>query len=73
MRINTLSRAYSMAFMRHMPMSAPILNCMNSIAASPPTVVRELALISGMDFASAAMAASRMGSVSCCSLLYMCI
>ena len=36
-------------------------------------VVRELALISGMDFASAAMAASRMGSVSCCSLLYMCI
>ena len=52
-------------------MSGPILNCMNSMAARPPTVVRELALISGMARLRAAMAASRMGMVSRCSLKWL--
>ena len=57
--------------MRQMPISGPILNCMNSMAARPPTVVSELALISGIERLSAAMAASRMGSVSCSSLKWL--
>ena len=59
------------ALMRQMPMLGPILNCMNSMAARPPTVVRELALISGMARLRAAMAASRTGMVSRCSLKWL--
>ena len=49
-------------------MSGPILNCMNSMAARPPTVVRELAPISGMALLRAVMAASRVGMVCFSSL-----
>ncbi len=49
-------------------MSGPILNCINSIAARPPTVVRELALISGMDLVSAAY--SRLADRHCLVLLF---
>ena len=37
-----------MALIRQMPISGPILNCMNSMAASPPIVVNELAQTSGI-------------------------
>ena len=67
----TESRAKRMAFMRQMPMSGPILNCMKSMAARPPMVVRALALISVMARLRAAMAASRMGRVWCCSLKWL--
>ena len=60
---NTDKSANTIALMRQMPISGPILNCMNSIAARPPTVVSELAPISGMALLSATMAASRTGSV----------
>ena len=58
---NADSSAKAMDLMRQMAMSGPSLNCMNSIATMPPTVVRQLAPISGMDLLSAAMTASRMG------------
>ena len=52
-----------MALIRQMPMSGPILNCMNSMAQRPPIVVRELEPIFTMALLKAAMAASRVGRV----------
>ena len=52
-----------MALIRQTAISGPSLNCMNIMATSPPMVVSELALISGMALLRAMMVASRMGSV----------
>ena len=68
---NADSSAKAMDLMRQMAMSGPSLNCMNSIATMPPTVVRQLAPISGMDLLSAAMTASRMGKRRCSSLKWL--
>ena len=68
MNTNTENRAKKIALMRQMPISGPSRNCMNSMATSPPTVVRLLAPISGMPLLRAWMTASRSGSVSCSSL-----
>ena len=45
--------------MSTMPMSKPIRNCMNIMAASPEMVVRLLAEMEGMAALTAAMQASR--------------
>ena len=68
MTTKTESSANKIALIRQMPMSGPILNCMNSIAARPPIVVSELAPISKMALLSATIAASRMSCVCLSSL-----
>ena len=57
-----------MALMSTEPMSRPSWNFIKHRASRPATVVRELAEISGMALARAAMAASRAGFVSCSSM-----
>ena len=68
MRKNPANSEKKMDLIRQIAMSGPSRNCMNSIAIRPPTVVSELAPISGMDLESAIMTASRMGSTRCSSL-----
>ena len=68
MTTNTDKIANKMDLIRQMPISGPILNCMNIMAARPPMVVRLLAPISGMPLLRATMTASRRGRVWCSSL-----
>ena len=63
-RVKTESMLNRMALMRIMPMSKPIRNCMNIIAARPEMVVRLLAEIEGMAALTAAMQASRSSAYS---------
>ena len=58
-RVKTESMLNRMALMRTMPMSKPMRNCMNIMAASPEMVVRLLAEMEGMAALTAAMQASR--------------
>ena len=67
---NTDKRLRMIALIRTIPISAPIPNCMNSMATRPPIVVRELPVISGIDLDRATMQAS-LGSSVICSSLYL--
>ena len=71
MTTNTESIAKRMDLMRQTAISEPMRNCMNSIATRPPTVVRELELISGMLLLRDSMTASFRGMVWCASLKWL--
>ena len=66
--VKTQSRLKKIDLIRQMPMSKPILNCMNISAARPEIVVSELPEISVIELASALTTASRWSQVSRCSL-----
>ena len=61
--VKTHSRLKKIDLIRQMPISKPILNCMNISAASPEMVVSELPEISVMEHASALTTASRCSQV----------
>ena len=63
MRRNTDTRLKTMALIRTIPISGPILYCMKVMAIRPPTVVRELPDISGIALDSAVIIASLGSSV----------
>ena len=65
---NTESNAKKIDLIKLIPISGPILNCINNIANKPPMVVRLLAVISGIDLLSAATTASLIGRLLCSSL-----
>ena len=56
------------ALIKTMPMSKPIRNCINIMAAKPASVVRQLEEISGMALLSARIQASRADARSRSSL-----
>ena len=58
-RVKTDSMLNKIALMRTIPMSKPIWNCINIMAARPEMVVRLLAEMEGMEALTAAMQASR--------------
>ena len=65
---NTEANANIIAFIRHIAISGPTLNCMNIMAIKPPMVVRELDAISGIALLNATITASFVGKCSCSSL-----
>ena len=67
-KVNTARRLITIDLISTIPISGPILNCINVIATRPPTVVSELPVISGIAFESAMIVASLAGSVICSSL-----
>ena len=67
-RKNTDKSESTIAFARIIPISYPILNCINIMATMPETVVRELDEISGIAFDRATITASLASLVSCSSL-----
>ena len=64
MRVNTLSRLSTMAFIRMTPRSLPMPNCMKHMAPRPEMVVSELPEISGMALLRAMTTASLASSRS---------
>ena len=66
--VKTQSILNRIALIRTVARSRPMPKCMNASAARPLIVVREEEEISGIALESAAMQASRVGSVSCSSL-----
>ena len=66
--MNTVRILHRMDLMSTIPMSKPIRNCMNIMAARPASVVRQLEEISGMALLSARIQASRAGACSRSSL-----
>ena len=62
MKKNTHSRDMTTPFASTMPISKPIVNCMNMSATSPATVVRLLAETGAKVLASAVVIASRSSS-----------
>ena len=63
-KVNTLSRLRTMAFISTSPRSLPIPNCMKHMAPSPDRVVMEDPEISGIALLRAMTTASRASSFS---------